>query len=102
MGGAFVPKSFRRKGPGVAPIDARAVGVATLRNEILYRHDRIDDGYLVTRDNARFFKLLGEVLVAVKDIAVNYRRLKREYRAAYKSMVSTESWEGRFSDSLKR
>jgi hypothetical protein len=76
--------------------------VATLRNEILYRHDRIDDGYVVARDNARFFKLLGEVLVAVKDIAVNYRRLKREYRAAYKSMVSTEVWERRFSESLKR
>lgn len=102
MGGAFVPRGLRRKGPGVAPIDARAVGVATLRNEILYRHDRIDDGYVVVRDNARFFKLLGEVLVAVKDIAVNYRRLKREYRAAYKSMVSTESWERRFSESLKR
>ena len=102
MGGAFVPRGLRRKGPGVAPIDARAVGVATLRNEILYRHDRIDDGYVVTRDNARFFRLLGEVLVAVKDIAVNYRRLKREYRAAYQSMVSTEAWERRFSDSLKR
>lgn len=102
MGGAFVPQVLRRRGPGVAPIDARAVGVATLRNEILYRHDRIDDGYVVTRDNARFFRLLGEVLVAVKDIAINYRRLKREYRAAYKSMVSTEAWERRFSDSLKR
>ena len=102
MGGAFVPARLRRKGPGVAPIDARAVGVATLRNEILYRHDRIDDGYVVTRENERFFKLLGEVLVAVKDIAVNYRRLKREYRAAYKEMVSTEAWECRFSDSLKR
>lgn len=102
MGGAFVPRGLRRKGPGVAPIDARAVGVATLRNEILYRHDRIDDGYVVTRDDARFFRLLGEVLVAVKDIAINYRRLKREYRAAYESMVSTEAWERRFSDSLKR
>jgi len=102
MGGAFAPRSLRRKGPGVAPIDARAVGVATLRDQILYRHDRIDDGYVVSRDNARFFRLLREVLVAVKDIAVNYRRLKREYRAAYPSMVSTESWERRFSDSLKR
>ena len=102
MGGAFVPRSLRRRGPGVAPIDARAVGVATLRNQILYRHDRIDDGYVVERDNARFFSLLGKVVRAMKDIAVNYRRLKREYRAAYPSMVSTEAWERRFSESLKR
>ena len=102
MGGAFVPRSLRRRGPGVAPIDARAVGVATLRNQILYRHDRIDDGYIVERDNARFFTLLGKVIHAMKDIAVNYRRLKREYRAAYPAMVSTEAWERRFSESMTR
>jgi len=102
LGGALVPNGLRRKGPGVAPIDARAVGVATLRNQILYRHDRIDDGYLVTRDDARFFRLLREVVRAMKDIAVNYRRLKREYRDAYPSMVSTEAWERRFSASMPR
>jgi hypothetical protein len=84
----------------VAPIDARAVGVATLRNQILYRHDRIDDGYIVERDDARFFSLLVKVILAMKDIAVNYRRLKREYRAAYPAMVSTEAWERRFSESM--
>lgn len=100
MGGAFVPRSLRRRRPGVAPIDARAVGVATLRNQILYRHDRIDDGYIVERDDARFFSLLVKVILAMKDIAVNYRRLKREYRAAYPAMVSTEAWELRFSESM--
>ncbi len=102
LGGALVPSRLRLGGYGVAPIDARAVGVATLRNRVLYRHDRLDEGYVVERDNTRFFRLLRETSSAVVAIARNYKRLKREYRAAYREMVSTESWEARFSASLKR
>jgi hypothetical protein len=85
----------------VAPIDARAVGVATLRNTVLYRHDRIADGYVVERDAKRFFSLLGEVARSIGAIAVNYGRLKRAYRAAYPEMVSDAAWEARFSAALK-
>ena len=102
LGGALVPKRLRLGGYGVAPIDARAVGVATLRNRVLYRHDRLDEGYVVERDNARFFALLRKTAAAVLAIARNYKRLKREYRAAYPAMVSTEAWEARFSASLTR
>jgi GT2 family glycosyltransferase len=102
LGGALIPKRLRLGGHGVAPIDARAVGVATLRNRVLYRHDRLDEGYVVERDNARFFRLLRETTAAVFAIARNYKRLKREYRAAYPEMVSTEAWEARFSASLMR
>jgi GT2 family glycosyltransferase len=102
LGGALVPSRLRLGGYGVAPIDARAVGVATLRNRVLYRHDRLDEGYVVERDNKRFMRLLRETSVAVLAIARNYKRLKREYRAAYPAMVSTEAWESRFSASLTR
>ncbi|MEY3339360.1 MAG: Galactofuranosyltransferase-2, domain 3, partial [Actinomycetota bacterium] len=44
-----------------------------------------------------FFMLLREVCVVTKDIALNYRRLKREYRDAYPMLVSDESWQKRFS-----
>lgn len=102
LGGALVPSRLRLGGYGVAPIDARAVGVATLRNRVLYRHDRLHEGYAVERDNKRFFALLRETSAAVVAIARNYKRLKREYRAAYPAMVSTEAWEARFSASLTR
>jgi len=49
VGGYIIPRPLRLRGYGVGPIDARAVGVATLRNRILYRHDRIADGYGVSR-----------------------------------------------------
>jgi hypothetical protein len=102
VGGYIIPKPLRLRRHGIGPIDARAVGVATLRNSILYRHDRIADGYVVQRDTKRFWKLLGEVAGSIVRIASSYNRLKREYRAAYPRMVSDAAWEERFSAALKR
>ena len=101
VGGYIIPKPLRLKKSGVGPIDARAVGVATLRNRILYRHDRIADGYTVERDAKRFFKLLREVVKSIFMIATSYKRLKREYREAYPTMVSNAAWEERFTSALK-
>ena len=101
VGGYLIPRPLRLRGHGVAPIDARAVGVATLRNTVLYRHDRIADGYVVERDAKRFFVLLGKVARSIGSIAVNYGKLKRAYRAAYPEMVSDAAWEARFSAALK-
>lgn len=97
LGGYIVPNRLRRRSIGTAPIDARAVGVATLRNQILYRHERITEGYLVQRDTKRFFCLLGEVIAAIGEIRRSYKRLRREYRAAYPQLVSNEAWESRFA-----
>jgi galactofuranosylgalactofuranosylrhamnosyl-N-acetylglucosaminyl-diphospho-decaprenol beta-1,5/1,6-galactofuranosyltransferase len=102
VGGTIVPKRLRLRGWGVAPIDARAVGIATLRDRVLYRHDRLDEGYVVERDNKRFFALLRATVATMTTVARRYGRLKRAYRAAYPEMVSTEAWEARFSASLKR
>ena len=102
LGGYIIPRPLRLKKYGVGPIDSRAVGVATLRNRILYRHDRIADGYTVERDTKRFFKLLREVVKSIFAISTSYKRLKREYRAAYPTMVSNEAWEERFTSALKR
>ena len=101
LGGYIIPRPLRLKKYGVGPIDARAVGVATLRNRILYRHDRIADGYTVERDTKRFFRLLREVIKSIFAIATSYKRLKREYRAAYPTMVSNDAWEERFTAALK-
>lgn len=97
LGGYILPKVLRRDSLKTAPIDSRAVGLATRYNRILYRHDRLPEGFLVQRDSKRFFALLREVAVVTKDIAVNYKRLKREYRAAYPALVSDESWHARFN-----
>jgi GT2 family glycosyltransferase len=102
VGGYIVPRPLRLRGYGVGPIDARAVGVATLRNRILYRHDRIADGYVVVRDTKRFFSLLGQVAKSIVAIAFSYGRLKRQYRAIYPEMVSTAAWEARFTAGMKR
>ena len=97
LGGYILPKVLRRDVLKTAPIDSRAVGLATRYNRILYRHDRLPEGFLVERDSKRFFKLLREVCVVTKDIALNYRRLKREYKAAYPTLVSDASWHARFA-----
>ena len=96
VGGYILPKALRRNDLKTAPIDSRAVGLATRYNRILYRHDRLPEGFVVERDSRRFFALLREVCVVTKDIALNYRRLKREYREAYPTLVSDESWQKRF------
>jgi len=97
VGGYVLPKFLRRDVLKTAPIDSRAVGLATRYNRILYRHDRLPEGFVVERDTRRFFRLLREVCVVTKDIAVNYRRLKREYRAAYADLVSDQSWQKLFA-----
>ncbi len=97
LGGYIVPNRLLKRGIGTAPIDARAVGVATLRNQILYRHERITEGYLVKRDTKRFFSLLGEVIASIDEIRRSYTRLRREYRAAYPQLVSDQAWESRFA-----
>ena len=96
VGGYILPRVLRRDELKTAPIDSRAVGLATRYNRILYRHDRLPEGFVVERDRKRFFALLREVAVVTKDIALNYRRLKREYRTAYPQLVSDESWEKLF------
>lgn len=97
VGGYILPKILRRDVLKTAPIDSRAVGLATRYNRILYRHDRLPEGFLVERDSRRFFSLLREVAVVTKDIAFNYGRLKREYKAAYPTLVSDASWHARFA-----
>lgn len=97
VGGYILPKIVRRDVLKTAPIDSRAVGLATRYNRILYRHDRLPEGFLVERDSRRFFSLLREVCIVTKDIALNYRRLKREYKAAYPTLVSDASWHARFA-----
>ena len=97
VGGYILPKIMRRDVLKTAPIDSRAVGLATRYNRILYRHDRLPEGFLVERDSRRFFSLLREVCVVTKDIALNYRRLKREYKATYPTLVSDASWHARFA-----
>jgi len=97
VGGYVLPRFLRRDVLKTAPIDSRAVGLATRYNRILYRHDRLPEGFVVERDTRRFFRLLREVCVVTKDIAVNYRRLKREYRAAYADLVSDQSWQKLFA-----
>lgn len=97
VGGFVLPKWLRRRGIRTAPIDSRAVGLAVRYDTILYRHDRLPEGFVCRRDRARFFRLLGEVARVVVDLARSYRRLKREYRAAYPQLVSDEAWRARFS-----
>lgn len=97
VGGYILPKALRRDVLKTAPIDSRAVGLATRYNRILYRHDRLPEGFVVERDTRRFFALLREVCLVTKDIALNYRRLKREYREAYPTLVSDASWHARFA-----
>ena len=97
IGGYVLPKALRRDVLRTAPIDSRAVGLATRYNRILYRHDRLPEGFVVERDSRRFFALLREVCVVTKEIALNYRRLKREYRDAYPTLVSDESWQKKFN-----
>ncbi|MFM8948118.1 MAG: glycosyltransferase, partial [Acidimicrobiaceae bacterium] len=61
VGGYILPKALRRDVLKTAPIDSRAVGLATRYNRILYRHDRLPEGFVVERDSRRFFALLREV-----------------------------------------
>jgi GT2 family glycosyltransferase len=100
VGGYVLPPWLRRKDVPVARIDARAVGLATFRNQILYRHDRAAEGYLVRRDGRRFARLAVGIAREVLRVARTYGALKRRYREAYARMVSDEAWDERFAAAL--
>ncbi|MFM7891539.1 MAG: hypothetical protein ACKO8V_06550 [Actinomycetota bacterium] len=96
LGGFFLPPAMRSNALRTAPIDSRAVGLALRHNRILYRHDRLPEGFVCERDRARFFALWRDVFSVLRSLMRNYGRLKREYRAAYPSLVSDESWQQLF------
>jgi GT2 family glycosyltransferase len=105
LGGFFLPASLRSSALRTAPIDSRAVGLALRHERILYRHDRLPEGFVCERDRARFFALWRDVFGVLGALIRNYGRLKREYRAAYPSLVSDEAWQRQFdgvSVALKR
>ena len=96
VGGFLLPRGVRSTALRTAPIDSRAVGLALRHDRILYRHDRLPEGFVCTRDRARFVALWRDVFGVIGQLARNYGRLKREYRAAYPSLVSDAAWQRRF------
>jgi GT2 family glycosyltransferase len=96
LGGFLLPAALRSKALRTAPIDSRAVGLALRHERILYRHDRLPEGFVCERDRARFFALWRDVFSVLGALARNYGRLKREYRAAYPSLVSDAAWQRQF------
>ena len=96
LGGFFLPSALRSKKLRTAPIDSRAVGLALRHDRILYRHDRLPEGFVCERDRARFFALWRDVFSVLGSLVRDYGRLKREYRAAYPSLVSDDAWRRRF------
>jgi len=96
LGGFLLPAALRSKALRTAPIDSRAVGLALRHEIILYRHDRLPEGFVCERDRARFFALWRDVFSVLGTLARNYGRLKREYRAAYPSLVSDAAWQRQF------
>ena len=97
MGGHLVPPFLRARVSGVAQIDVRAVGLAIRHKEILYRHPRIDEGFVVSRDWQRVRVLQREVFTTTWRLIRTYKKLKRDYRAQYPSMVSDAAWQARFN-----
>jgi GT2 family glycosyltransferase len=96
VGGFLLPRSVRSRELRTAPIDSRAVGLALRHEQILYRHDRLPEGFVCARDGARFRALWRDVFGVLAKLARNYGRLKREYRTAYPALVSDEAWQRRF------
>jgi GT2 family glycosyltransferase len=96
LGGFLLPSGVRSAALRTAPIDSRAVGLALRRERILYRHDRLPEGFVCERDRTRFFALWRDAFGVLRDLRRDYARLKREYRAAYPSLVSDEAWSRRF------
>ena len=96
LGGFFIPGSWRSKKLRTAPIDSRAVGLALRHDRILYRHDRLPEGFVCVRDRSRFFALWRDVFSVLGRLAVSYGRLKREYRDAYAGLVSDDAWRAKF------
>ena len=93
--GHFLPRPLQSSAVGVAQIDVRAVGLAIRHEKILYRHPRFDEGFVCERDYKRFKKIRREVFTTTLQLLRNYSKLKKAYRAAYPTMVSTESWKQR-------
>jgi hypothetical protein len=94
--GRWIPKFLRSNDIGVAQIDVRAVGLAIRHDKILYRHPRFDEGFICERDYKRFMAIQRDVFRYSVRIARTYKRLKREYRDNYITMVSDASWKSRF------
>lgn len=96
LGGFVLPARWRSGRVRTAPIDSRAVGLAVRHDTILYRHDRLPEGFVCRRDGRRFRRQWREVFATLWQLARRYRRLKREYVAAYASLVGDEAWQHRF------
>ncbi|MFM9226765.1 MAG: glycosyltransferase, partial [Actinomycetota bacterium] len=95
--GRWLPRFMKSKGIGVAQIDVRAVGLAIRHDTILYRHPRVEEGFVCERDYKRFVAIQREVFATCWRLARTYRRLKRDYRAGYPDLVSDEAWKERFA-----
>jgi len=96
VGGYILPSWMRTKKLGVAPINSRAVGLATRRERIVHRHPRLDEGYVLERDSQRFWQDMRALRKSLLRLRREYPRLKREYRDYYPEMVSDEAWAARF------
>ena len=96
LGGSLIPKFFRARRMGVAQIDVRAVGLAIRHDDILYRHPRLPEGYICSRDRERFKQLQKRVFRSAWVLMRSYRRLKKNYRAMYPHLVSDGAWQERF------
>jgi hypothetical protein len=95
--GQYLPHFLRSDSIGVAQIDVRAVGLAIRHRSILYRHPRFDEGFVCERDYPRFKRIRRDVFVTTVQLMRRYRKLKREYRAAYPDMVGDPYWKDQFA-----
>ena len=98
LGGHILPRAARFKPIGAAPMQARALEFATLRNAILYRDERRTEGFVARRDSRRFFSLLFGMMTTAFRIPFRFGALKRAYRDEYPRMVSDDYWARQFSD----
>lgn len=92
VGGYILPKWTLRKRTTVAPINSRAIGLATRSTKLLHRHPRLDEGFVLERDAARFWADMRALRSSLMRLRREYPRLKHEYRTYYEEMVSDESW----------
>lgn len=94
--GSWLPRGLRSKNIGVAQIDVRAVGLAIRHDKILYRHPRFDEGFICERDHKRFLRIQREVFSTTWQLLRTYKKLKKQYREQYPTMVSDAAWKARF------
>lgn len=92
LGGHVLPASWCRRPMIALHVQHRALLAAPFRTELLFRSQRRGEGFVVRRDQRRFFSLLGEMLVTAARLPFCCPRLFRAYRAAYPDMVSDEYW----------